>query len=234
MNTTVTTTSTTDSGLARLRLLQLTSPGLPVGAYAYSQGLEQAIESGWVTNAAQLQDWISGLLRHSLCALDIPVLLRLHKAWHADDRMAVRQWSAWLHACRESAELQSEDRQLGGALARLLTDLGLAEAQPWVTDPHATYVTLFALASARWSITATDMAQGYLWSWCENQIMAALKLMPLGQTAGQRILSALITLIPPALACAERYTDDEIGQLAAAQALACARHETQYSRLFRS
>ena len=226
--------NTTDSAQARLRLLQLTSPALPVGAYAYSQGLEQAIEAGWVTSAEQLQEWVGGLLQHSLCALDIPVLLRLRLAWCADDYAAVRHWSAWLHASRESAELQAEDRQLGGALARLLADLGIAQARPWLTDAQATYATLFALAAARWRIDAHDMALGYLWSWCENQIMAALKLMPLGQTAGQRILSALIERLPAALQRAEAYADTDIGQLAPAQVIASARHETQYSRLFRS
>ena len=226
--------STVDSAKARLRLLQLTSPALPVGAYAYSQGLEQAIEAGWVTNAEQLQDWVGGLMQHTLCSLDVPVLLRLHAAWCAQDQAAVRHWNAWLHACRESAELQAEDRQLGSALARLLADLGIEEARPWLADSQATYATLFALAAARWHIDANDMALGYLWSWCENQITAALKLMSLGQTAGQRILSALIERLPAALQHAEACADADIGQLAPAQAIASARHETQYSRLFRS
>ena len=232
MNTTA--TATTDNALARLRLLQLTSPALPVGAYAYSQGLEQAIETGWVSSADELQDWVGGLLQHGLCMLDIPVLLRLHAAWCANDQTAVRHWSAWLHACRESAELQTEDRQLGSALARLLIDLGLEEARVWQGDTQATYATLFALAAARWQIAASDMALGYLWSWCENQIMAALKLMPLGQTAGQRILSALIEQVPENIQRAATCADTDIGQLAPAQAIASALHETQYSRLFRS
>ncbi len=134
--------NTADDAQARLRLLQLTSPALPVGAYAYSQGLEQAIEAGWVTGAEQLQDWVGGLLQHTLCTLDIPVLLRLHAAWCAHDQLAVRHWTGWLHACRESAELQAEDRQLGNALARLLVDLGLEEARPWQADAQATYATL--------------------------------------------------------------------------------------------
>lgn len=226
--------NTIDSAQARLRLLQLASPALPVGAYAYSQGLEQAIDAGWVSSPEQLQDWVGGLLQHALCALDIPVLLRLHAAWSAEDAVAVRYWNHWLQASRESAELQAEDRQLGNALARLLSDLGIDEARPWLTDKQATYATLFALAAARWRITAHDMALGYLWSWCENQITAALKLMPLGQTAGQRILSALIGELPQALQQAEACADADIGQLAPAQAIASARHETQYSRLFRS
>jgi urease accessory protein len=226
--------NTLDSAQARLRLMQLTSPALPVGAYAYSQGLEQAIEAGWVSSVEQLQDWVGGLLQHTLCTLDIPVLLRLHAAWSAQDQAAVQYWNNWLHACRESAELQAEDHQLGNALARLLTDLGLEEARIWMSDGQATYAALFALAAARWHIGAHDMALGYLWSWCENQITAALKLMPLGQTAGQRILSALIGRLPAALQDAEACADDDIGQLAPAQAIASAMHESQYSRLFRS
>lgn len=128
--TTMNTSMAERSALGRLRLLQLVSPSLPVGAYAYSQGLEQAVEAGWVNDAATVQAWIGGLLQHTLCTLDVPVLLRLHAAWRASDHNAVRQWSAWLHACRESAELQAEDRQLGNALARLLSDLGIDDAHP--------------------------------------------------------------------------------------------------------
>lgn len=234
MITTMNTSMAASSALGRLRLLQLTSPTLPVGAYAYSQGLEQAVEAGWVNDASTVQAWIGGLLQHTLCTLDVPVLLRLHAAWRATDHDAVRQWSAWLHACRESAELQAEDRQLGNALARLLSDLDIDDAHPWRGDAQATYVTLFALAAVRWDIAAHDAALGLAWSWCENQVLAALKLLPLGQTAGQCILAHLITEIPAAVTRAASYADEDIGQLAPAYAIASAQHETQYSRLFRS
>lgn len=231
---TTTTSMAASSARSRLRLLQLTSPTLPVGAYAYSQGLEQAVEAGWVNDAATVQVWIGGLLQHALGALDVPVLLRLHAAWRADDHAAVRHWSNWLHACRESAELQAEDRQLGNALARLLSDLDIDDAHAWRNDAQATYVTLFALAAVRWDIDAHDAALGLAWSWCENQVLAALKLLPLGQTAGQRILAQLISEIPATVTRAASYADEDIGQLAPAYAIASAQHETQYSRLFRS
>ena len=110
------------------RLLQLCSPSLPVGAYAYSQGLECAVERGWVRDEASAGDWILGLLNHGLRNLDLPVLARLYRAWRAADPNAARRWNAWLYASREAAELQREDHHLGTALARLLTDLGIAEA----------------------------------------------------------------------------------------------------------
>ena len=114
------------------RLLQLCSPTLPVGAYAYSQGLESAVEQGWVQDEASAGAWILGLLDHTVRRLDLPVFARLYGAWQGGEADAVRRWNARLYASREAAELQREDQQLGAALARLLSDLGLDEAAPWL------------------------------------------------------------------------------------------------------
>lgn len=105
------------------------------GAYAYSQGLECAVERGWVRDAASAGAWILGLLGHSIRHLDLPVFARLYQAWNTADPDTARRWNAWLYASREAAELQREDRHLGTALARLLTDLGIAEAEPWRNAP---------------------------------------------------------------------------------------------------
>jgi hypothetical protein len=115
--------------LALPRLLQLCSPALPVGAYAYSQGLEYAVERGWVRDEASAGDWILGLLNHSLRRLDLPIFVRLYAAWRAMNSTEIRRWNARLYASREAAELQREDQHLGAALARLLTDLGIVEAE---------------------------------------------------------------------------------------------------------
>lgn len=218
----------------RLRLLQLASPALPVGAYAYSQGLESAVELGWVHDEASARDWILGLLGHTQTYLDAPALIRLHSAWQNSDSDAIRHWTHWLYACRESFELQQEDRHLGQNLARLLVDLELPEAAPWRSAERVCFATLFTLAAARWNIPARDTVSGYLWTWTENQVMAATKLVPLGQTAGQRILSAAIPVIEHTTEQALALSDDELGFSAPGLALAAARHETQYSRLFRS
>lgn len=231
----VTLTRMADSGdLALLRLLQLVSPALPVGAYAYSQGLEAAVEAGWVHDEASVCEWLLGVLEHNQCRLDLPVLGRLYSAWTDNDAAALNHWAALLAAARETAELQAEDRHLGVALARLLVELGITEADAWQTHRDAGWPVLFSLAAARWEIPCAQMQSGYLWAWCENQVAAAIKLMPLGQTAGQRILSACAERLPYLLREYAEVPDDAIGQLSPGLAIASARHETQYTRLFRS
>jgi urease accessory protein len=220
--------------LALLRLLQLVSPALPVGAYAYSQGLEAAIAAGWVHDEDSVRGWLLGVLEQNLCRLDLPVLNRLYNAWQENDGAAVEYWAAFLVATRETAELQAEDRHLGLALARLLAELDIAEARAWSTHPDASWPVLFSLAAVRWNIPCAQMQSGYLWAWCENQVAAAIKLMPLGQTAGQRILSACAARVPDSIARYADATDDAIGQLSPGLAIASAQHETQYTRLFRS
>lgn len=217
-----------------LRLLQLVSPTLPVGAYAYSQGMEYAVQAEWINDEASAGAWISDLLAHSISALDAPVLFRLHAAWQADDARSLRYWNRFLYASRESAELQAEDHVLARALIRLLSDLNMPQAGDYAERTDATYATLFALAATQWGIPATDAVQGYLWSWSENQVAAAIKLVPLGQTAGQRILLHIGGMLPGLVQRAAQLDDDDIGQVTHGLAMASAWHETQYSRLFRS
>lgn len=218
---------------ALLRLLQLSSPALPVGAYAYSQGLEHAVCAQWVQDEPSAQSWMLGLLRGGLARLDVPVLSRCYGAWQVNDEPALRHWSAFLHASRESAELQQEDRHLGRALARLLRDLGMDDAAS-AERLRAGFAVMFALAAARWDIPLPMAAQAYLWTWMENQVAAAVKLVPLGQTAGQRILSQAVSEIPVAAEMGLALADDDIGFAAPGLAIGSALHETQYSRLFRS
>jgi urease accessory protein len=220
--------------LALLRLLQLISPGLPIGMYSYSQGLERAIDDGLVTNADDVHEWLEGLLAHGMTQIDLPVMVRLFDAWTLADNEAVVQWSKTLNACRETSELRAEDRQTGQALARLLVALELDDAQPWLRKQEATLATLFSLAAVCWAIPKRQAAIGYLWSWLENQVLCAVKLVPLGQVAGQRLLIALASRLPEQVNRALLLADDEIGSSVFGLALASSRHETQYSRLFRS
>ena len=219
---------------ALLRLMQLVSPALPVGAYAYSQGMEYAVHAAWLRDEESVDAWILGLLQQLLSRVDVPVLARLYRAWQAHDEAALSYWSGYLRACRESRELQEEDRQLGRALARLLRDLNMAEAAPWIDRPAAGFAVLFALAAVRWHVPLQAAAQGYLWSWAENQVAAAIKLVPLGQTAGQRILSRACAAIPAAASDGLALDDGQIGFVAQRLAMGSALHEDQYSRLFRS
>lgn len=217
----------------QLRLWQLISPTLPVGAYAYSTGLEYAVECGWVKNESEATEWICGQLQHNLATLDVPVLSRLYMAWQENDIQQVIYWNRFLLAARESKELRDEDCHLGSALALLLPELGIS-INPDVMAGPVGYATLFSLGASHWQIPVTDMAQGYLWAWAENQVAAAIKLIPLGQTAGQRIMSSMVDIVPAAVSHAATLEEDDIGAIAPAVAIASAKHETQYSRLFRS
>ena len=223
----------TDS-IAMLRLFQLVSPALPIGAYNFSQGLEYAVDAGWVSDEETTRSWILGIAGHGVATLDLPVLFRLQEAWLVTDLLKVGYWSRYLVASRETEELRAEERHLGRSLAKVLVSLGINEASHWGRHLDASYACLFALAATRWSISAELAAQGYLWAWCENQVMAALKLLPLGQSAGQRILNKLLPSIPSMVATAIECDDEDIGIATPLQSMACAWHESQYTRLFRS
>ena len=217
-----------------LKLMRLTSPSLPIGGYSYSQGLEFAISTEWVHDATTASDWIQGLLKSSLLNLDVPVLKNLYKAWQEPEMDRVSYWNKILSANRDAFELQEEDRQLGKALARLLVDLGLEEAKPFVNPPHGGFLTLYVLAAVRWNISLNDAAQGFLWMWAENKVLCAMKLIPLGQTDGQKILSAVIETISHVIMRGLDLPDEDIGYTTPGQGIASALHETQYTRLFRS
>lgn len=217
---------------SQLRLWQLISPTLPVGSFAYSQGLEYAVETGWVSNENETSDWINGQIRKTLSTLDVPVMQRIYDAWETGDHKKVIYWNQWLLAAREAKELRDEDIQLGYALHRVLRGLDLE--LPISENVDWCYVTMFAYAAVRWDIAFTDTASGFLWSWSENQVAAAVKLVPLGQTAGQRVLSSALEQIPQAVKLVENMSDEDIGVLSQGLGIASALHETQYSRLFRS
>ena len=217
---------------SQLRLWQLISPTLPIGSFAYSQGLEYAVESGWVDSEAKTAEWIKGQIRKTLSTLDIPIMHRLYNAWQSKDKDKVLYWNQWLLAARESKELYDEDVQLGQSLNRVLK--GLDIKLPFDDDIEWTYAAMFSYASVKWEIPFTDSATGLLWAWSENQVAAAVKLVPLGQTSGQNILAEVLEEIPAAIEATKNFSDDEIGVLAPGLGIASALHETQYSRLFRS
>jgi urease accessory protein len=226
--------STPIEPLAQLRLLQLVSPTLPVGAFAYSQGLEWAREAGWVSDAQGLEDWLEGLVESELTGVDIPLLARLYRACEDDDREALAHWTDWLLACRGTRELRAEEANRGRALAALLVDLdveGTAQARPLL---ERTQLAGLALAAQRWAIPLEATALGHAWSWLENLTTAAVKAIPLGQTAGQRTLLRLAARLPEAVATGVALDDDALGASAPALAIASSRHEGQYTRLFRS
>jgi urease accessory protein len=217
-----------------MRLLHLASPALPIGAFHFSQGLEYAVEARWVNDERTASDWIGGLAHESIGTLDLPVIARLRRAYLNCDDAAIRHWSLCVLASRETAELRAEDRHMGQALARILRDLGVITREVSEERELASYPAMFARACAAWSIAETEALQTYAWTWAENQTLAAVKLVPLGQSAGQRILFSLIPELERIAERASRLGDDEIGTSGIMQAFASARHEMQYTRLFRS
>ena len=217
--------------LSSLRLWQLISPALPVGAYAYSGGLESAIEHGHVHDRASCLSWLRGVTDESLTYVDLPMFVRLYAAWDEQDVPRVNVLSQHLQAMRESQELLAEDRQMGAALRRLLIDLGVSRAE---TILRPSFATMYSLACLEWDIDRETGAQGLCWSWLENQVSAAIKLIPLGQTDGQRLLGDLMPEVVRAVESALSLCDEDIGRSLPGLALLSASHEEQYSRLFRS
>lgn len=220
--------------LPDLRLYQLISPALPIGGFTYSQGLEWAVEARWVHDRDTLQSWVESLLAHSIATLDLPVLLHLQQGFAEADRTAVEYWCNYLLACRETRELRTEERQRGAALAKLLPSLGVDIPAGLQAATASCQLAAMALAASHWGIPSEKTCGGYTWSWLESTVTAGVKLIPLGQTQGQQIVLALAEKIPAAVSAALRVRDDEIGSSSPAQAIASSRHETQYTRLFRS
>jgi urease accessory protein len=222
MSTTTTTIITVMTTSIDPRLLQLASPALPVGAYSYSGGLEAAVEAGIVKDAASAQRWIGDVLEFSLSRMEAPILLRMMKD--------IGKWNEVFLASRETAELRAETAQMGFSLNKLLPELGVERlALEEVSFPAA-----FAHAASAWRIEPKDALTAYLWSWVENQVMAAIKAVPLGQTDGQRMLLFVGTRLEETVEQASALKDEDLGNFAPGLAVLSSQHEIQYSRLFRS
>lgn len=221
------------AGAASLHLLRLVSPSLPVGAFSYSRGLETAIERGWVTDERSAELWIHGALEHAFAALDGAIFQRMMSALEAGDQNAFLRNDRWLWASRESRELQLEDQRMGAALQRLLRDVEVVSARDYA-DRNLTYPAAFALAADHWRIPSAQALRGLMWSVIEGQAGAAMRLVPLGQTSGQRIMINAVDVIERSAAHAEQLVDADVGNAAIGMAMASAWHEKQYSRLFRS
>lgn len=217
-----------------MHAMRLACPSLPVGAYAYSQGLEYAVEAGWITDRQSAADWISGLLKNTLGGFDLPLLSRLYRSWSEQDQDRIQAYEHWVLAGRESLELRTEELNLGAALLRLLVDLGVVSEHHLEGARERGYLSAFALAAVCYGLSEQVMLTSYCFAWLEHQTSAVTRLIPLGQTDGQRVLSICLELAPGVLATSLELPDEGIGALAPGQAIASALHETQYTRLFRS
>jgi urease accessory protein len=192
------------------------------------------VECGWVDSDHALADWLQGVLYHSLTTLELPILLRLVQALENNGDNDFIHWCDYLLASRETSELRKEERQRGAAMAVLLPKLAVDIPAALQDATRQTQLAGFALAAHQWQIDAHSCCAGYLWSWLENQVMAGVKLVPLGQTQGQQLLLKLSEQLPHCVEQAMTLDDSQIASSTPALAIASSRHETQYTRLFRS
>ncbi|MFT2092863.1 urease accessory protein UreF [Paraglaciecola sp. 2405UD69-4] len=219
------------------RLLQLCSANLPVGGFSFSQGLEYAVEMGWVTSAEATKDWVSFNLAQSIANTDLVLLNRLYKSLDDHDLQAFMHWDQHLLACRESNELLLADVAMGKALMRLLKDLQAIDSAPYIdliTQKEISFVSAFALGAYLFDLDMRSAQSGFCWAYIDNQVAAATKLVPLGQTQAQNLLFAITEQVEQAIEQANQLDDQDIGASLPRLAMASAWHETQYTRLFRS
>lgn len=242
MSTAMTNTSTVTDALPPASLLQLiwlASPALPVGGFSYSEGLESAIEHLPLDSEAAVAQWLLDQLHITQARGDMAVVAQALNAWRRDDREHVRTLNDWVLHTRETSELRLQAEQMGRSLAEWLRNQHQGDAQRmaavrFLATLPPTYPVAFALAASTTQATAQAVLLAYAFGWAENMVQAALKSMQLGQSAGQRILARLAEAIPAATSHAVELRQDERLAFSPMLAILSARHETQYSRLFRS
>ena len=221
-----------------LQLMWLASPALPVGGFSYSEALEAAVDDGRVTGEASAAGWLVNQMTLAPARADLPVLAQAHLAWQRHDLVRVTWLNDFIGRTRETRELRLQSEQMGRSLVEWLRN------QPGHEDerlqhlatlaPSPTWPIAFGLATARAKASAAQALHASLFGWAENMVQAALKAVPLGQLAGQRILQGLVEQMPALIATALQTADDDIQSFSPMLGIASARHETQYSRLFRS
>jgi urease accessory protein len=233
-----------------LRLMWLASPALPVGGFSYSEGLEAAIDAGRVQGEAAVGDWLLDQLHLSLARADLPACAQAFRAWQSpSDAPRLQDLNDWVLATRESAEFRLQTEQMGRSLVEWLRN-GEHAGDPRIArcaelSPAPTWPVAFALACALACTheppaedppqdSAASALLALAFGWAENMAQAAMKSVPLGQAAAQRILTRLTQAIPSAVQQALALPDHERQAFTPGLAILSARHESQYSRLFRS
>ena len=221
-----------------LQLMWLASPALPVGGFSYSEGLEAAVDDGRVTNEATAAEWLLNQMALAPARADLPVLAQAHLAWQRRDLARITWLNDFVGRTRETRELRLQSEQMGRSLVEWLRNQGEGDAARLAhlaaLAPSPTWPIAFALATARANATAAQALHASLFGWAENMVQAALKAVPLGQLSGQRILQALVSRMPPLVEQALAMGDGDMQSFSPMLGIASARHETQYSRLFRS
>jgi urease accessory protein len=229
---------------ALLQLIWLASPALPVGGFSYSEGLESAIDSGQVSDEASVGRWLLDQLGLSLQRAELPLLASAFKAWQRADSTQITEriteLNHWSLLTRESREMRQQTEQMGRSMTEWLRQRRPDDArvpQLAALRPAPTWPVAFALAAASTGAPLREVLLAFGFGWAENMVQASVKSVPLGQSAGQRLLAGLADALPAAVdaAMATAVAGDGARQnLAPMLAITSARHEAQYSRLFRS
>ena len=224
------------SDTSLLQLMWLASPALPIGGFSYSECLESAVDAGLVATESEASDWLADQMQLSLARSELAVLAQAIPAWRGNDSRRIAQLNAWVLHTRESAELRAQTEQMGRSLLEWLrnhTTASVTQIQV-LAELQPTYPLAFALAAGSTAAPLRDCLLAFAFGWAENMMQAAVKAVPLGQSAGQRILSRLAAEIPGAVDHALSLTDETRQAFSPMLAILSAQHEVQYSRLFRS
>ena len=233
------TASSPSSTAGLLQILWLASPALPVGGFSYSEGLEAAVDAGLVSDEASAAQWLIDQLHLGLARADLAVVAQAIPAWRTGDLARIQALNAWVLQTRETHEFRLQTEQMGRSMlewARCLGELGAGvfeRLQSAGLSP-VSYPVAMACAAASADTSVRDSLIGFAFGWAENMVQAAIKSVPLGQSAGQRMLARLAREIPVAVGHAMALEDSERQAFTPLLAIHSARHETQYSRLFRS
>jgi len=217
------------------RLLQLVSPILPVGAYSYSEGLETLVQQGQLTTPHAVVQWLEQELQWGLVRLDAVAMKEVGYAIAQSDQTTVLALNRYLSALRDTEESRQQSWAMGRALNRMATQLE-PDLQPWIDalDTPCNFAVSCGLLATHWQIESQTMVLGYLQSWATNLIAAAIKLVPLGQTVGQKILLELTPVLDATAGYCLTADLDTTPLSSWGSSLASMQHETLYSRLFRS
>ena len=229
-------TSPSLSPASLIQLIWLASPALPVGGFSYSEGLEALVERAQPATENIASDWLQDQLNLTLARGDLAVIAQAIPAWQSADLARVRQLNDWVLQTRETSELRAQAEQMGRSLLEWLRNHDGANAEHIAACAamQPTYAIAFALAASQLDAGVRDCLTAFAFGWAENMVQATIKAVPLGQGAGQRILSSLTAVIPAAVDHAIGLSDDDRQAFSPMLAITSARHETQYSRLFRS
>lgn len=219
-----------------LWLMQLASPALPVGGFSYSEGLEAAVEHGLVSDEHSACEWLIDQLHLVQSRSEWPVVTQALRAWQHQDRLRLQELSQWVLHTRETSEMRLQTEQMGRSLLAWLRNHPLANIDDMTVCESLppTWPVAWALALHTHTIPPRQGVLACAFGWAENMVQAAMKSVPLGQLSGQRILAALSREIPAAVDFALAVPDNEQQAFSPRLAILSARHETQYSRLFRS